>query len=112
TPGIHKPHHLLGQRLVQSARGAIGDVDLVLLLVDGSVPAGRGDAFIVDLLRQARTPVQVALNKSDRTGADAEEHAASYRALMPDWPLHRCSALTGTGCPELVRALSDALPAG
>ena len=36
TPGIHKPHHLLGERLVQSARGAIGEVDVVLLLVDGS----------------------------------------------------------------------------
>ncbi|MEB3255099.1 MAG: GTPase Era [Synechococcaceae cyanobacterium] len=112
TPGIHKPQHLLGERLVRSARTAIGEVDLVLLLVDGSVPAGRGDAFIVELLRQARTPVQVALNKSDRTGADAEEHAASYRALMPDWPLHRCSALIGSGCPELVRALRDALPPG
>jgi len=56
--------------------------------------------------------VQVALNKSDRTGADAEEHAASYRALMPDWPLHRCSALTGAGCDTLVQALSAALPPG
>ncbi len=54
TPGIHKPHHLLGERLVQSARGAIGEVDVVLLLVDGSQPAGRGDGFIVDLLRQCR----------------------------------------------------------
>ncbi|MFL0753769.1 MAG: GTPase Era, partial [Prochlorococcus sp.] len=35
TPGIHKPHHLLGERLVQSARAAIGEVDLVLLLLEG-----------------------------------------------------------------------------
>jgi GTP-binding protein Era len=112
TPGIHKPQHLLGERLVQSARGSIGDVDLVLLLVDASVPAGRGDAFIVELLRQAHTPVQVALNKSDRTGADADDLASTYRDLMPDWPLHRCSALTGAGCPELVAALSTVLPPG
>ena len=26
TPGIHKPHHLLGERLVRSARSAIGEV--------------------------------------------------------------------------------------
>jgi GTP-binding protein Era len=112
TPGIHKPQHLLGERLVQSARGSIGDVDLVLLLVDASVPAGRGDSFIVELLRQARTPVQVALNKSDRTGADADDLASTYRQLMPDWPMHRCSALSGAGCPELVAALSAALPTG
>jgi GTP-binding protein Era len=112
TPGIHKPQHLLGERLVQSARSSIGDVDLVLLLVDASTPAGRGDAFIVDLLRQARTPVQVALNKSDRTGADGEDLASTYRQLMPDWPLHPCSALTGQGCPALVEALGAALPPG
>jgi GTP-binding protein Era len=113
TPGIHKPQHLLGERLVRSARTAIGEVDLVLLLVDGSGPAGRGDAFIVDLLRQAGTPVQVALNKTDRTGADASDLEATYRELMPaEWPLHRCSALTGAGCDALVAALAAALPAG
>jgi GTP-binding protein Era len=113
TPGIHKPHHLLGERLVQSARGAIGEVDQVLLLVDGSQPAGRGDAWIVELLRQARTPVQVALNKSDRVGADADDIEATYRELMPpEWQLHRCSALTGAGCPALVEALAAALPPG
>ena len=26
TPGIHKPHHLLGERLVQSAKRSIGAV--------------------------------------------------------------------------------------
>ena len=38
TPGIHKPHHLLGERLVQSARAAIGEVDQVLLPQLVSVP--------------------------------------------------------------------------
>ena len=33
TPGIHKPHHLLGERLVQSAKMTIGEVDVVLLLL-------------------------------------------------------------------------------
>ncbi|MEB3199655.1 MAG: GTPase Era [Synechococcaceae cyanobacterium] len=117
TPGIHKPHHLLGQRLVQSARGAIGEVDLVLLLVDGSQPAGRGDAFIVELLRHSGRPVQLALNKSDRIGADADDIAATYAQLLSDcqapaWPLHRCSALTGDGCEPLLQALAAAMPPG
>ncbi len=121
TPGIHKPHHLLGQRLVQSARGAIGEVDVVLLLVDASQPAGRGDGFIVDLLRQSRIPVHVALNKSDQIPPERlEELVASYRelvdgALGPDttgWPLHLCSALNGEGCPALVDALAADLPPG
>ena len=66
TPGIHKPHHLLGERLVQSARSAIGEVDLVVLLLEGCERPGRGDAFIVKLLRQQPLPVLVALNKWDK----------------------------------------------
>jgi len=113
TPGIHKPHHLLGERLVQSARGAIGEVDVVLLLVDGSEPAGRGDGFIVELLQHCRAPVHVALNKADLVDpAQADELAASYRALVGDWPLHPVSALTGEGTEALVAALSAELPPG
>ena len=113
TPGIHKPHHLLGERLVQTARGAIGEVDLVLLLVDGSQPAGRGDGFIVDLLNHAKAPVQVALNKHDLVDpTQCAELEASYRELIPDWPLHPVSALTGDGTSGLVEALSAALPEG
>jgi GTPase len=129
TPGIHKPHHLLGERLVKTARSTIGDVDVVLLLVDGSQPAGRGDGYIVELLRHCKVPVQVALNKHDLVDpAQAETLLASYRTLLEgrgdfatptlagqpplDWPLHPVSALTGAGTEALVAALSAALPPG
>ncbi len=127
TPGIHKPHHLLGERLVRSARSAIGEVDVVLLLLDGSQPPGGGDAFIVELLRQGGLPVQVALNKSDQLDPDRRRQVEmDYRELIdapgsgevearhsrPPWPVHLCSALTGEGTDALVTALSLALPPG
>ena len=115
TPGIHKPHHLLGERLVQSARSAIGEVDQVLLLLEGCEPPGRGDAFIVNLLRQQRLPVQVVLNKWDQVPtARRPEADAAYRDLLAEsgWPIHHCCALTGEGCPELVRAVSALMPEG
>jgi GTP-binding protein Era len=63
--------------------------------------------------------VHVALNKSDRVGADAEDLAATYRELLEAtddravaWPLHPCSALNGDGCQELVQALAADLPPG
>jgi GTP-binding protein Era len=127
TPGIHKPHHLLGERLVKTARNTIGDVDLVLLLVDGSQPAGRGDAYIVELLRHCRAPVHLALNKQDLVAPDqAEVLASSYQDLLESrgdfassseqppipWPKHSVSALTGEGTGALVAALSAELPEG
>ncbi|KZR82326.1 GTPase Era [Prochlorococcus marinus str. MIT 1342] len=115
TPGIHKPHHLLGERLVQSARAAIGEVDLVLLLLEGCEPPGRGDAFIVELLRQQDLPVLVALNKWDRVAEQQQDPAEeAYRQLLADsaWPLIRCSAISGEGCNALVEALVGHLPLG
>tara|TARA_B110000003_G_scaffold36206_1_gene33240 strand:- start:404 stop:1357 length:954 start_codon:yes stop_codon:yes gene_type:complete len=115
TPGIHKPHHLLGERLVRSARSAIGEVDQVLLLLEGCEAPGRGDAFIVQLLRQQPLPVQVLLNKWDLVPMEKKDAAAAaYRELLgeTDWPVHRCSALSGDGCPELVKAISALMPEG
>ena len=115
TPGIHKPHHLLGERLVQSARAAIGEVDLVLLLLEGCEPPGRGDAFIVELLRQQDLPVLVALNKWALVAEQQQDPAEdAYRQLLAGsaWPLIRCSAISGEGCNGLVEALVGHLPQG
>ena len=48
TPGIHKPVDNLGECLVNEAKSAIPDVDLVLFVIDGSTTAGRGDKLIVE----------------------------------------------------------------
>ena len=115
TPGIHKPHHLLGERLVKSARSAIGEVDLVVLLLEGCERPGRGDAFIVNLLQQQSLPVLVALNKWDKVAAEHQaESEEAYSALLEEtnWPLNRCSALSGDGCKELTAAMAAQLPLG
>ncbi|QEY31943.1 GTPase Era [Synechococcus sp. RSCCF101] len=117
TPGIHKPHHLLGERLVQSARNAIGDVDAVLFLLDGSQAPGRGDGFIADLLTRQRQPVFLALNKWDQvTAAQRQDRLEGHRSWLHeagvDWPIHPCSALEGEGCPALQEALTAAMPPG
>jgi GTP-binding protein Era len=124
TPGIHKPHHLLGERLVRSAREVIGEVDVVVLLVKGSEPAGRGDAFIADLLRHTKSPVHLALNHWDLVPpARQDELLESYRQLLTgsvtgeeeggvSWPFHPISALTGLGINNLLEALEKDLPIG
>ena len=115
TPGIHKPHHLLGERLVKSARSAIGEVDLVVLLLEGCERPGRGDAFIVNLLQQQSLPVLVALNKWDKVAEGHQSEAEEpYNALLLEtkWPVHRCSALSGDGCAELTAAMAAQLPLG
>ena len=43
TPGIHRPLNKLGEFLMDEAKLAVPDTDLILFLVDGSEPAGKGD---------------------------------------------------------------------
>jgi GTP-binding protein Era len=112
TPGIHKPHHELGKVLVANARVAITSADLLLFVVDGSVPLGGGDRFIAEWLVQAKVPVVLGLNKIDCQTDRAVE--ADYEALADrqGWTLGRFSALTGDGLPELLQTLIDRLPPG
>jgi len=113
TPGIHKPHHLLGERLVQTARNSIGEVDVVLALMDGSVPMGRGDQFVLDLLKQIRQPVLLGLNKQDLVNPEEQQELFnSYQDALPEAPLLPFSATTGDGCTALVEALEPLLPLG
>jgi GTP-binding protein Era len=113
TPGIHKPHHRLGEILVKNAQTLVRAVDVVLFLVDGSQLAGTGDQFIAAWLARQKTPVVLGLNKQDVVAADQVERiTASYQALLPGVPLLRFSALTGQGISELQTYLLQMLPPG
>ena len=66
TPGLHRPHNRLGQFMVRSAGAALEDVDVVLAVMDASVPVGGGDRAVMDRLATLkRTPVILVLNKID-----------------------------------------------
>jgi GTP-binding protein Era len=113
TPGIHKPHHRLGEILVKNAQTLVRSVDVVLFLVDGSQLAGTGDQFIAAWLARQKTPVVLGLNKQDVVAADQVERiTASYQALLPGVPLLRFSALTGQGISELQTQLLQMLSPG
>jgi len=67
TPGIHKPRTLLGERLNDTASSSIGDVDLVVVVLDATAPIGPGDRFVA-----GRVPPDavVAVNKIDVASRD------------------------------------------
>ena len=48
TPGVHKPHHRLGEILVKNAKSAINGVDMVIFVIDSSEEPGRGDEYILN----------------------------------------------------------------
>ena len=65
TPGIHKPKHELGQFMNNQALTTLKEVDLILLLVDGTEAFGTGDQFVAKLLQDVTVPCYLVINKTD-----------------------------------------------
>lgn len=112
TPGIHKPHHQLGQVLVKNAQSAIDAVDVVLFVVDCSVELGGGDRYIADLLTQTETPVILGLNKADQQSEATFDQRYQALAAERDWTIVKFSALQGDGMEELQRSIIEKLEPG
>ena len=65
TPGVHRPTHRMNVRMVDIAIEAMKDVDVLALVVDASTRMGKGDRYLVDLLKDVKKPVLLVLNKVD-----------------------------------------------
>lgn len=66
TPGIHKAKYRLGSRMNKQATDVIQGVDLIYLVVDGSVPFKTGDEYVLNVIKNAKLPVFLILNKVDK----------------------------------------------
>src|SRR6266436_7153279 len=65
TPGIHRPLHRMNVRMVDAAVDTIREVDVLGLVIDVTEPPGRGERFVLDLVKNAKSPVFLILNKID-----------------------------------------------
>src|SRR5512136_379110 len=75
TPGVHTPHHKLGQFFNQEAEEALDGVDAVLFLVNLSADPDEEDSRVTDLFASMRRspPLVLGLNKADLVPAEALE---------------------------------------
>ena len=116
TPGIHRPLNKLGEFLLDEAIIAVPDADLVLFLVDGSEPAGKGDKWIVEnILSKTKSPIILVMNKLDKIKnlQKVEENMISYKTLFNEnIPILRISAKTGRNKDTLLSNIIKKLPEG
>jgi GTPase len=113
TPGIHRPLHRLNVRMVDTAVDTIREVDVLGLVVDASERPGKGDQFVLDLVKNAPAPVFLILNKIDRIKKvrllpmiGEYSNMARFAEIVP------ISASTGDNVDRLERALIERLPEG
>ncbi len=115
TPGVHKPLNKLGEFLLDEAKIAIPDADLILFLVDGSEPAGKGDKWIAQNLLETEIPIIIVMNKVDKVKKQekVEENLLSYKMLFDkNIPIIRISAKTGRNIDTLISNIYKKLPDG
>ena len=113
TPGIHLPHHALGEYMVETAKQAIPDADLVCFLVDLAEEPDGADRAIAKLVAEVSAPKLLLMNKADLVPAkQLEARAAAYRALGKFADDLVISALQGAGLDALLRLMIQHLPLG
>lgn len=113
TPGIHKRQSKLGDFMNNTALNTLGEVEAVLFLVDTAEGLGGGDRYIIEQLKNVRTPVILVLNKIDRIEPEAllpiiEE----YRKLYEFAEIVPISAKLGNNVNTLLDQVEKYLPEG
>jgi GTP-binding protein Era len=113
TPGIHLPHHKLGEVMVSTAVRAIPDADVLLWLVDGSRMPGEEDRQIARLIaaKGRGIPLILGLNKSDLVPQDERPaRSEAYLKLVKPAEWAYLSATEGENRDRLLDVMISYLP--
>lgn len=113
TPGIHRAKGNFNRHMVQKAREAIRDGDVILHITDGTTPFDPQEEDLWAYLREKGAPTLLAVNKIDLLSpSQVEEVAVRYRERFPYERVIPISALLGQGVEELEEAILSLLPEG
>ncbi|EKF9040466.1 GTPase Era [Staphylococcus pseudintermedius] len=113
TPGIHKPKHKLGDYMMKVAKNTLSETDAVMFMVNVNEEIGRGDEYIMEMLKTVKTPVFLVLNKIDLVHPDAlMPRIEQYQRYMDFAEIIPISALEGHNVDHFINVLKSYLPEG
>lgn len=112
TPGIHRPKNLLGKTMITAVKDALREIDVLLFVAEPGSHM-KDDAVITEYLKDAATPVILAINKLDLVKkSELLPIIDVYRELFPFRAIIPVSALKGDGMDLLVNEITRYLPEG
>lgn len=109
TPGIHKPRTALGQRLNDTAEAAVGDVDVVVFVIDATAPLGKGDRWVAARVPPSGLCVVNKVDAASKGTVAVQLTAAAELGFAEYFPV---SARTGQGVETLISAIAARMPDG
>ncbi len=120
TPGFHMGRDSLDKYMSRSMSGAIGDVDLIVHLVDANDRIGQEERQVITRLKDCGKIIIVGLNKVDfAKGKHIPEYITLWEEMggkpladRTDLILLPMSALKGTNVSELIDLIFEHIPDG
>lgn len=113
TPGIHKPKHKLGEYMVKSAENALNEIDVVLMLIEPTEKVLEKDKYVIEYLKNVKTPVILVINKIDTIEKQKLLQVIdNYRNLYHFAEVVPISAIKGQNTQELLNVIQKYLPEG
>jgi GTP-binding protein Era len=113
TPGLHDPKGALSRRLVQTARSALSEASVALLVVDSRAGVGQPERDVAEAVARNGTPAVVALNKMDLVPRSRLLPLMETLAgLLPGSEIVPVSARDGDNVGTVLGVLRKLLPAG
>lgn len=114
TPGIHTPHHELGEVMNKMAFSAMEGMDEIIWIVDVTKKIDDLDSKIADELRKINVPVILALNKVDliKNSDEVEKLIHEYKTLYDFDGGITISAAENHNIQKLIDMIIDRLPLG
>jgi len=110
TPGIHKPKHKLGKLLNKQTYLTFNDVDILLYLIDITESLGKGDMFVIDMLKNVNVPVILVINKIDKLPRqEILKKIEEYKDLYNFDEIIPISAYKGDNVDRLITVLKSKL---
>jgi len=111
NPGIHKPLHKLNKRMMSFVYASLETADLIVLLIDASLPYGHGDEFVVETLKKVNRPILLLINKVDKVRKDKVLPLIDrYKDLLPFKEIIPISAQDGRNLDLLESKIYEYLP--
>jgi GTP-binding protein Era len=113
TPGLHRPRTLLGERLNDTVRATLADVDVVGFCIPADQRIGVGDRFIAGELAHLRATLVAIVTKTDAASkGQIVEQLAAVSELGEFVDVVPVSAVSGEQVEVLADILVGQLPPG
>lgn len=104
TPGYHKPHNKLGEKMNQAVGDSIGGVDACLFVVESKGDIKKGEYELLEKFKKLKVPVILVINKIDMIKDKEEllERIVQLNGLFDFEAIVPVCASTGEHIGELV----------